>query len=210
MTAPIKGWHDSRQGARPRQYLMLYDDADWLRACIDGGLTQREIAAEVGCHVMQINRALRRHGIAVNSRPARYKKLDDRAWLVDQYVTQQRSSRAIAEEVGCGVSAVLGAVHKHAIQPRQRGQHAPPRLPEPEPPPPMIEHPDGLVKVRLNLAALRDAGWEFDPAWVLATADANGDAGILASTRAAWQRAYDGEPDPIQELKLPDDLRVLA
>ena len=58
------------------------------------------------------------------SRPRAHPKLTDRRWLVRQYEARGRSSRAIAEELGCSQHTVQSALRGFGI--RLRGPSRPP------------------------------------------------------------------------------------
>lgn len=48
-----------------------------------------------------------------------FQKLNDKEWLYDVYIVQQKPSRLIASEIGCGKKAVLSALSRHNIKKRK-------------------------------------------------------------------------------------------
>lgn len=52
-------------------------------------------------------------------------KLHDRDWLYGEYVTKQRSARAIGEQLGISRQTVLRALRGHGLQSRRRGRPGP-------------------------------------------------------------------------------------
>jgi len=87
-----------------------YKDADKLRELYHGeGLSSREVAERMGCGKKTILRWLDNHGIekAPQKKTVDDKRLYDYEWLEEQYVSQKRSSREIADELDCSKKAVL-------------------------------------------------------------------------------------------------------
>lgn len=52
--------------------------------------------------------------------PSAISKLQDKQWLVSQYVEKMRSAEDIAKEVGCNKSAVCRALDRHGVERRKR------------------------------------------------------------------------------------------
>ena len=102
-----------------RRYPQL-DDVAWLtRRYHDDGVTQADIAYEVGCSTMLVSRAMARHDIPTDpNRPRRrkplYPELEDAAWLAGRYNTGATQDQ-IAREVGCSQITVSEAMARHAI-----------------------------------------------------------------------------------------------
>ena len=57
--------------------------------------------------------------------PIRYPKLQDRSWLVEQYVDLERTLADIARQLGCSGAAVRCALDRHEIRARVSARPAP-------------------------------------------------------------------------------------
>jgi hypothetical protein len=81
----------------------------WLRVqYVSKGRSGPDIAADLGCSRSTVYEALARNGIARRPPSLRSERpqLDDRKWLRRAYVTEKRSSRDIAAEIGCQSNTV--------------------------------------------------------------------------------------------------------
>jgi AraC-like DNA-binding protein len=101
-------------GRPKRRYPQLYN-AQWLsRRYVREMATTVEIAAEVGCGVSAVNKALRRAHIAVRGRGT-FPRLRSRGWLRRAYLKDRRTVQEIAEEVGCRPLTVERALDNAGI-----------------------------------------------------------------------------------------------
>jgi len=100
-----------------------YRDEAWLREqYIEEERSIRDIADECGCSCATVSDWLRRHGIETrNGGDKPITQLRDEAWLREQYVKQERTSRDIADECGCSKSTVLRWLKKHGVEARSFG-----------------------------------------------------------------------------------------
>lgn len=99
-----------------------YRDESWLRKqYVEKQLIASKIADICNCSKKTIYRWLRRHGIdtrdggSLAERKAADSRLTDCEWLREQYDTQGKSSREIAQEIGCSKGAVQNWLEKHGI-----------------------------------------------------------------------------------------------
>jgi hypothetical protein len=113
----------------------LYDRA-WLSAAARSA--PADIAKKLGCSEVTVRWALWRSGISPppvrSRRPA---ALDDVAYLFRTYVTEQRSARSIAVELGCAPGTVLQALRRNGLAVRSAERQlatARPPLPGTAPP----------------------------------------------------------------------------
>lgn len=99
--------HNQRRGSAYPQL----DDRSWLeRRYVDRGMTQAQIAAEIGCSRSAV--ALAMHRLNIPARPTKtpeFPELHDRQWLADQ-IAAGHSPRTIAEQLGCHPTSVGAAI----------------------------------------------------------------------------------------------------
>jgi transposase-like protein len=102
-----------------------YKDADRLRELYHGeNLSSREVAERMDCDKKTILRWLENHGIVKNpqGKTVDDKRLYDYEWLENQYVTRQRSTRDIANELGCGKKAVIRHLERAGVDRRDTSE----------------------------------------------------------------------------------------
>lgn len=91
----------------------MYDqlkDSDWLKKqYVDEVRTLQQIADEVGCHKKTVWKAMKRHNIERRKHTSRHRLLNDKGWLHNAYVIEERSTKSIADEVGTSP----GNIHDH-------------------------------------------------------------------------------------------------
>ena len=91
------------------------------------------IAEQIGVSTTTVQRALVRHGIdrlprTRNTRPPTAQRLDDTAWLAEQYRT--RTGVDIADELGVTARTVYAAIQRHGIARRPASRTLALRQPE--------------------------------------------------------------------------------
>lgn len=101
------------------------DDPVWVRQELqEKGRPLDEVAAELNCSMATVGRAARRHGIervtvtpgrASPMKPWSIPQLLDEAWLRGEYLLKERKAKSIADELGCTVWAVHGALGRFRI-----------------------------------------------------------------------------------------------
>jgi biotin operon repressor len=92
----------------------LYD-REWLAAAAARS-TPAEMATTLGCSEVTVRWALWRSGIAPGpGRRQRPAALDDVTYLFRTYVTEGRSARGIAAELGCAPATVLQALRRNGL-----------------------------------------------------------------------------------------------
>ncbi len=103
----------------------LYRNRDWLyREYVIKGKTITEISEALSTCKSVISAWLRRHQIPtrdISSCQQPNKQLyllQSRDWLIDQYITQRKSTNEIAKELGCANSTVGTWLRKHRIKAR--------------------------------------------------------------------------------------------
>jgi len=115
----------------------MYRDKQWLRhQYTNKSLTAPEIADKCNCSKRTVYRWLHRHNIttrsgggdAIAERRAADQRLTDPAWLREKYVKQEKSSREIADKIGCTKGAVQNWVNKHGIETDQHRKEPVDRL----------------------------------------------------------------------------------
>lgn len=109
----------------------------WLQAQASEGRSAKEIADLLGCAEGTVRSALQWAGVPAGSARDRPSALDDARLLERAYVTDGRSVRSIAAEVGCTKDAVLAALRAHGVPIRGRG-----RAPKPAVAPAPAQEPD--------------------------------------------------------------------
>lgn len=98
----------------------LLKDETWLRSqYVDLRRSAESMAEEIACSKHAIYRALKRFRIDRRPHTSKYEVLNDKDWLYEQYVTNQRSLKDIAKEIGTTVGNV--ADHLSAMEIRLRG-----------------------------------------------------------------------------------------
>jgi DivIVA domain-containing protein len=98
-------------------------DETWLRAQVRAGRSASDIAGVLGCAEATARSALRKAGLSPRpnrGRPA----LQDPSFLERAYITDRRSVRSIAEEIGCSKDAVLHALRRQGVPIRSRGRRS--------------------------------------------------------------------------------------
>lgn len=89
-------------------------DRQWLAEQL-ATRSQRELAADLGCHTNTVNRAVIRLFGADSSRRRRSKfpELNDREWLVERL---DRPVKQVARELGCDPHTVRAALERHGLR----------------------------------------------------------------------------------------------
>lgn len=100
-----------------------YRDAEWLREqYVEKQFIAAEIAEECDCSERTVQRWLHKHDIdtraggSLGERKIEFKQLKDASWLREQYISQEKSQRQIAKEIGCSKSTVQNWIRKHDVQ----------------------------------------------------------------------------------------------
>jgi AraC-like DNA-binding protein len=93
------------------------DDRDWLeKRYHDHGMTQAQIAAEVGCSRAAVALAMDRLGIEARpNKTPQYPELHDRDWLAQQLASGETPA-TIAEQLGCHRTSVSAALRDHGVR----------------------------------------------------------------------------------------------
>lgn len=116
----LEHWSIERRG----EYQSTPDklqDKSWLQEQYTKKMRKTsDIASELGCSVNTISRWLARHGIETQQGGLTLPKLTEAAWLEEEYVAERRSTRDIADEIGCSQNAVSVWLNKHGIETRPR------------------------------------------------------------------------------------------
>lgn len=85
-------------------------DVEWLKTkYVDELNTLQAIADIVGCNKQTVWRKLNKYGIKRRKSTSKYKLLNDKAWLHNAYVVEQRSIKQIAEDI----NTTPGNIHSH-------------------------------------------------------------------------------------------------
>ena len=118
--------------APPRLRHRLLDDPALL-ADAYAAVSIASIAEQIGVSTTTVQRALVRHGIdrlprTRNTRPPTAQRLDDTAWLAEQYRT--RTGVDIADELGVTARTVYAAMQRHGIARRPASRTLALRQPE--------------------------------------------------------------------------------
>ncbi len=94
-------------------------DRPWLeKKYVEEGLGATEIARMSGCPRYSVYDALERYGIPTRKDRVRHPKLDDKAWLEDQYYVKYRNYTQIAEELGTTKHVVYRAFKRLGLKGR--------------------------------------------------------------------------------------------
>ena len=108
----------TRPGRPPRRFPELHD-ARWVRRrYLDERAASVEIAAELGCSLATVTRALRRAQVPVRGN-RRFPQLASRAWLRRAFVTDRLTVGQVAAEIGCRPATVRKALQSAGIAPRR-------------------------------------------------------------------------------------------
>lgn len=93
------------------------DDRAWLEERYDTiGMTQAQIAAEVGCSRSAVALAMDRLGVAARpNKVPEYPELRDRRWLADQVAAGQSAS-SMGRTLGCHHTTVAAALREHGLR----------------------------------------------------------------------------------------------
>lgn len=116
--------HQQRAPTMPKWIKELHD-AEWLREAYKTH-TVKQIGDLLSCAPSGVSQALKRHGIAARptGRPSAPEILKDTVWLCEQYKT--RTSREIADEIGCHQCTVVEALRAAdipVIKTKRRRKH---------------------------------------------------------------------------------------
>jgi len=86
------------------------------------GKTQRQIAAEVGCHWRTVGRWVKHHNLRKWRECYNPRKINiDKAWLHHNYIELNRSTRDIAKELGCSIQPIIDRLREYGItKPKKR------------------------------------------------------------------------------------------
>lgn len=106
---------------RPPKYPELAD-RDWLEdRYARRGMTQAEIAVEIGCTRSAVALAMHRLGVQTRlNKVHEYRELHDREWLAEQ-LAAGRSPADIAETLGCHRTTVGAALRQYGLTAGSRG-----------------------------------------------------------------------------------------
>jgi transposase-like protein len=109
--------HGLRTAVRRVSTYPQLDDSAWLEERYhERGMTQVQVAAEIGCSRSAVALAMDRLGIAARpNRTPDYPELHDRAWLAGQ-LAAGRSPGAVADELGCHRTSVADAMRAHGLR----------------------------------------------------------------------------------------------
>lgn len=100
------------------RYQELSDKA-WLEErYINQLMTVDAIAEEIGCQKSSVARALKRLGLQARVHTSKYPQLNDKEWLLCEYVDNKRSIANIAIEIGSPIGNVHSALVWAGIQTR--------------------------------------------------------------------------------------------
>lgn len=103
-------------------------DREWLyQKYIVENLTHKEIANIINCTISQVNYSLDVFNIKKNLHEdkifstrscatRKFDKLFDKDYLYQKYIIEGHSSNEIAEEINCGVGAVINALYRYKIR----------------------------------------------------------------------------------------------
>lgn len=109
--------HGLRTGVRRASKYPELDDRTWLEErYVARGMTQAQLAAEIGCSSSAVGLAMDRLGI--RARPRRvpdYPQLHDRHWLAEQ-AWQRGHEHLHATQLGCHPTSVADAIRKHGLR----------------------------------------------------------------------------------------------
>lgn len=93
---------------------------------LDDLLTSRQIAREIGVSFRTVLRMLDKYGIEKRvAGPKHHAILRDAEWLREQYVSQEKSTTQIANEIRASASVVCSWLKTHGIPRRRVGVHKP-------------------------------------------------------------------------------------
>lgn len=94
-------------------------DKEWLQQkYVDDQLNMSQIGALLGVTKHSVSRALKKHGLQARIHTSKYGQLNDKNWLIDQYVNVGKSIKKIAEEIGANVGTVHSALTHMGIKTR--------------------------------------------------------------------------------------------
>jgi hypothetical protein len=97
----------------------VLDDRQWLeREYVDKKRSTADIGVELGVQAPTVQAALHRRDVTVRPGRARRNPLWDRELLQRLYVTERKSLRQIAREVGCAPSLVAHMLQVHGVEGR--------------------------------------------------------------------------------------------
>jgi transposase-like protein len=96
---------------------------DELAASHAAGASVAELAERFDVTPKTVRARLARAGVPVRrrGRPVQIPQLENPAWLRGEYVDRSRTAADIARALGCSETAVLDALHRHALPVRDRG-----------------------------------------------------------------------------------------
>lgn len=126
-------------GGAPQEFPQLRN-REWLQARRDEGMSATEIARLLGCSFSLACRAVREMD-ANKPEPEDFSKspyygqkmrLNDAAWLRDQYILHHREAQSIADEIGATVWGVQSALGRFRILkfPKRNQEKQDPSLPQ--------------------------------------------------------------------------------
>jgi DNA-binding CsgD family transcriptional regulator/DNA-binding phage protein len=108
--------HGLRQGVRRETKYPQLGDRDWPEdRYIGRGMTQAQIALEIGCARSAVAQAM--HRLGLQARPNRvpeYPELHDREWLAARLAAGGTAS-SIARELGCHHTSAAAALRTHGL-----------------------------------------------------------------------------------------------
>ena len=108
----------TRPGRPPRRFPELHDVRWVRRRYVTERATSAEIAAELGCSLATVTKALRRAQVPVRGN-RRFPQLASRAWLRRAFVTDRLTVGQVAAEIGCRPATVRKALQRAGITPRR-------------------------------------------------------------------------------------------
>jgi hypothetical protein len=92
---------------------------EWLKQkYVDENMTAAQIGTLLKCTKYPVLRALRKHGLGARKHTSRYPQLNNKEWLREQYVTQEKSVKQIALDIDATVGNVHSALTHMGIKTR--------------------------------------------------------------------------------------------
>jgi len=106
----------------------LINNLEYIKGLyVEQGLTCKEIAAKLSCGVQTVYRRLKESGIDIKTfekrmlhKNPKLKKLRSKNWLYQRYITENKNTPEIAEELGTSPTMVATWLKKHGIPTKDR------------------------------------------------------------------------------------------
>jgi TniQ/Bacterial regulatory helix-turn-helix protein, lysR family len=102
----------AKSALTPEEFARLYQD---------GRISLRDLAARVGVSRQTVAQLAREYGIPLHKPYRETRRIIEREWLYEQYVTERRALPDIAEEAGMSTANMTRWAKRHAIRLRSRG-----------------------------------------------------------------------------------------